>query len=257
MRIGFIGAGKCGMSLAYYFRSKGLNIIGFCSGRADTESDFDYFKCEELVQKSDIIFVTVTDTAIAEVWDGIKKFNLQNKIICHCSGSLSSEVFAGANEDMVCSVHPLLAFNSVKTSIDAVSKAYFTLEGGRKAVDTISQILSHCSNRFIIIQRENKIRYHAAACFASNFVAAVCAKAEELLLGCGFDQKEAQDAFAPLMRANMENIISCGAKNAVTGPAARGDRITIQKHLEVLDDDTKELYENLTRVITNIKMGEK
>ena len=38
--IGFIGAGKCGMSLAYYFRSKGVNVIGF-SSRSNNTEDFE------------------------------------------------------------------------------------------------------------------------------------------------------------------------------------------------------------------------
>lgn len=38
---GFIGAGKCGMSLAYYFRSKGIKISGF-SSRGNNTEDFEF-----------------------------------------------------------------------------------------------------------------------------------------------------------------------------------------------------------------------
>ena len=69
----------------------------------------------------------------------------------------------------VCSVHPMLAFNSKHTSLKQLSNAFFTVEGGGKAVDTVSEILSLCGNRFKIITPENKAKYHAAACFASKF----------------------------------------------------------------------------------------
>lgn len=58
--IGFIGAGKCGMSLAYYFRSKGVNVIGF-SSRSNNTEDFELYSREKLINNSDIIFITTND----------------------------------------------------------------------------------------------------------------------------------------------------------------------------------------------------
>jgi prephenate dehydrogenase len=157
------------MSLAYYFRSKGVNVIGF-SSRSNNTEDFELYSREKLINNSDIIFITTNDDNIQTVWNKIKDMNLKEKIICHCSGSVSSEIFKGADSENVCSVHPMLAFNSKHTSLNAISNAFFTVEGGGKAVDTVSEILSLCGNRFKIITPENKAKYHAAACFASNFV---------------------------------------------------------------------------------------
>ena len=65
--IGFIGAGKAGCSLAYYFRSKG---IGVWSSSRHAGRDFDFLdSAHGVILKSDIIFITVTDTAIEEVWN--------------------------------------------------------------------------------------------------------------------------------------------------------------------------------------------
>ena len=58
--IGFIGAGKCGMSLAYYFRSKGVNVIGF-SSRSNNTEDFELYSREKLINNSDIIFITTNE----------------------------------------------------------------------------------------------------------------------------------------------------------------------------------------------------
>ena len=52
----------------------------------------------------------------------------------------------------------MLAFNSKHTSLNAISNAFFTVEGGGKAVDTVSEILSLCGNRFKIITPENKAK---------------------------------------------------------------------------------------------------
>ena len=149
----------------------------------------------------------------------------------------------------------MLAFNSKHTSLNAISNAFFTVEGGGKAVDTVSEILSLCGNRFKIITPENKAKYHAAACFASNFVVSVCYKATELLWECGFSKSESESALSTLMKCNMDNILKVGCEKAITGPAARGDMATVEKHIEVLDERTRELYKELTNVIFDMKNG--
>lgn len=250
--IGFIGAGKCGMSLAYYLRSKGRSIVGFSSQRNNTE-EFDFLSCEELVKGSDVIFITVTDRAIPEVWNKIRHMDLENKIICHCSGSVSSEVFNGADKEFVASVHPMMAFNSRHTSFSAVSDAFFTVEGGKTAADRVSEIFSLSPDKFKVITSENKVKYHAAACFASNFVVSVCHEAFSLLGECGFSKEESKKALSALMKNNMQNIIDVGCENAVTGPAIRGDFATIEKHMDVLDERQKRLYKELTEVILRMK----
>ena len=108
---------------------------------------------------------------------------------------------------------------------------------------------------FQIITPENKAKYHAAACFASNFVVSVCYKATELLQECGFSKSESESALSTLMKCNMDNILKVGCEKAITGPAARGDMATVEKHIEVLDERTRELYKELTNVIFDMKNG--
>ena len=57
------------------------------------------------------------------------------------------------------------------------------------------------------------------------------------------------------MKCNMDNILGVGCEKAITGPAARGDMATVEKHIEVLDERTSELYKELTNVIFDMKNG--
>ena len=47
-----------------------------------------------LVEDSDVLFVAIPDSAIAPMWEQLKMLPIQNKIISHFSGSLSSAVFS-------------------------------------------------------------------------------------------------------------------------------------------------------------------
>ncbi len=251
MNIGFIGAGKCGMSLAKYFKSNGINVSGFYS-RHNTCGNFPFLDLSELVNGSEVIFITVTDAQIENVWNGISKLDLADRIVCHTSGLVTSDVFKGANADNVCSMHPMLAFNSPDVSVDIISKAFFALEGGKNAISKVSSILDICKNSYKIIDKRDKAKYHAAACFASNFVVSVCEVAFSLLEDCGFMGDEARETLSPIMEYNMSNIINDGTEKAITGPAVRGDFKTIEEHLAVLGEYT-DLYKRLTEVIFKMK----
>ena len=68
------------MSLAYYFRSKGVNVTGF-SSRSNNTEDFELYSREKLINNSDIIFITTNDDNIQTVWNKIKDMNLKEKML--------------------------------------------------------------------------------------------------------------------------------------------------------------------------------
>lgn len=250
--IGFIGAGKAGCSLARYFRKNGGEISGFYS-RSDIPEDFIRFDtAEQIVESSDMIFITVSDSAIGAVWRGIDSSAVRGKLIYHISGAESSAVFRGADPDMVCSAHPLLAFSSKETPAEQIKRAFFTLEGGDTAVRAVSALLDRCGNRYAVIKPEVKPLYHAAACFASNLVTAVCAEAEKMLCRCGFAEEDALSALAPLIEENVRNVCEKGIRPSLTGPVSRGDAETVEKHLAVLEGLSRDIYTQLSAVLAEI-----
>lgn len=243
--------------MAKYFKYRSIDISGFYIGSHsnNTKADFKIFgDLQNLINKSDIIFLTVTDRAISGVWSRLENMNIKNKTICHCSGSLSSEIFINADKynAYCCSLHPILPFETPDVSISEISKAYFTIEGNEKAVQNISKLLEICKNPYYIIESKDKAKYHCAACFASNFVVAVCEKAARIMSECGFEYDEALKAMTPLILSNVNNICNKGTLGALTGPVERNDTETVKKHLDVLSDKDKALYKDLTKILANI-----
>ncbi len=257
IKAGFIGAGKVGVSMAKYFKYMSIDISGFYIGSHsnNAKADFKIFNnLQNFIDNSDIIFLTVTDRAIADVWSRLEDYNINNKTICHCSGSLSSEIFINADKynAYCCSIHPILPFETYNVSISEISKAYFTIEGNEKAVENISSLLEICGNPYYIIESKNKAKYHCAACFASNFVVALCHKAAELMSECGFDNETALKALTPLILSNVQNICSKGTSAALTGPVERNDIQTIEKHIDILNNKDKLLYKELAAILADI-----
>ncbi|MGN0558192.1 MAG: Rossmann-like and DUF2520 domain-containing protein [Acutalibacteraceae bacterium] len=260
-KIGFIGAGKVGVTLAKYFSERNVCVSGLYDKNyrdAAWASRFILAECfssaQMTVQNSDIIFITVNDNAISGVWQEIKALPIENKIICHCSGALSSEVFDGieGKGGYGISLHPLFAVNSKENSYKELSKAMFTVEGSEKGIEKIKKLFENFDNHLQIISKEQKVLYHAAAVFASNLVTAAVHISSELLRACGFDKEQAKNGLMPLFLNNCENIASSGFENALTGPVERNDTETVKKHLDVLKGDEREIYRLLSLELSEI-----
>ncbi|MCR5416158.1 MAG: DUF2520 domain-containing protein [Pseudobutyrivibrio sp.] len=255
MKVGFVGAGKVGCSLAMHFVNSGVNVIGFYSRSTESAADAaaftksNYFSnLEELIKESDLIFITVPDDAIGDIWDRIRFMPIEGKYISHCSGSLSSKIFSGIEESGAFgfSVHPLLAVSDRHNSYKELPTAIFTIEGDDNHLGELKTFLSDCHLRVTAISKEAKVRYHGAAVMASNLVVALIDSAATELRKCGIDDDLINDALTPLVLNNVKNVLANGSIKALTGPIERGDINTVQKHLQVLDGLDKDIYSTLS-----------
>ena len=260
MHISFIGAGKVGTSLGKYFQTKGIPVVGYYSKTLKsaqeaaqfTNSNY-YSNLQQMISDSDVIFFTVPDDDIQTVWEENRKF-ISNKIIIHCSGLGSSKIFseAEAYNCMAYSVHPLCAVGSKEHSYKHLSETMFTIEGDEKYISNINSFFTGLGNPTKIISWKDKTKYHAAASLASNHMTAIFYVAKQMLTQCGFDEAEAEHELFKLAEGNLVNIGKMGAVNSLTGPIERGDVETVRKHLQVLKDDERSIYEDLAGKLIEI-----
>lgn len=261
MNIGIIGAGRVGCSIGKYLTLKNVPVTGYYSRdkeHAKWAADFtstDYFSnLEELVALSDTLFITTTDDSIKDVWDCIKEMSIENKVICHFSGSLSSVVFSDIEglHAYGASLHPMLAFNNKQSSYEQLNNAFLTAEGDLKAVKCLKTLFEGLGNRVKLIDKDSKVKYHAAASMLSNDVLGVLYAGYGLLTQCGFTENEALEATKTLVLGNVNHAISLGIVEALTGPIERNDINTVVKHLEILDDGYRDIYMSAGRQVLSV-----
>lgn len=256
MKIGFIGAGKVGFSLGRYFTEHGISLSGYSSrtpGAARQAAKFtnaDFFPSDnQLAEESDIIFITVPDDAIAEVWERLKGLRLAGKILCHCSGVLSSDIFRDRSETGIraYSVHPLLAVSDRLHSYQEFSNALFTIEGKEAGDSEPARILRGCGNQVVELAKEDKVRYHGAAVLGSNLMLGLMETAQEELQKCGFSREEARAAMVPFAQANLAHLTNRTIEESLTGPVERADTRTVEAHLDTFAGTDREIYRLLSR----------
>lgn len=234
-----------------------------------TESK-SYGSTKELVSECDMIFLTVPDGSIKSTWEEISGYDVEGKLICHCSGAISSEdAFLGIEKTGAFgySVHPLFAVSDKYKTYRELTDVFFTLEGCRTNpcrndegedynLCMIRDMLSAMGNPSRIIEPDSKTKYHCGAAAASNLVCGLADLSIELFCECGFSEDEAVKALAPILMGNMKHIAKEGPTASLTGPVERNDVGTVRKHLECFEDESgKNLYSLISKRL--VKMAQR
>lgn len=257
--IGFIGAGKVGFSLGKYLAQSGEHITGYFSKSltsAQLAADFTktrvYTSIHELVRDNDTLFLTVPDGAIGEIWDYMRNLSIENKNICHCSGSIASTAFFDAQNKgaFAYSVHPLYAINDKLASWQNLTHAYFAIEGSAGHLDQITAIFKRAGNTVITMDTNQKALYHASAVMASNLVTSLFDLSSQMLTKCGFTKENAVQALLPLLTGNVANIAKFGTKGALTGPIERNDVQTVQNHLLAFKQNDEFMAQEIYKLLS-------
>jgi len=185
---------------------------------------------EPIPASAEVVLLTVPDGRIAEAARTIP----EGPLLGHCSGATGLDVFAGRE---AFSLHPLMSVPA--GSVPAV------LRGAGAAVDGTSDralaIANALAERLGMIAThvaaEDRAAYHAAGAIASNFLVALEACAERLAATAGISRRQ----LAPLVLATAHQWAELGPEAALTGPIARGDEGTIERHRAVIAERTPEL----------------
>lgn len=261
MNIGFIGSGKVGFSLGKYFSINNLNVIGYYSktltsaleAASFTESKF-YISIETLISHCNIIFITTNDSSISTIVDEIINFDLRDKIICHCSGSYSSEILNHIKRfgAFPYSIHPIYAFSNKYESYKYLKSATFSIEGDDLYLDYLKNMLQSLGNEVIVLSNNQKTSYHLSCAIASNLVTSLLHISKDIFCNLGFNEEIWIKALMPLIENNIHNIKTFGIENSLTGAISRKDFSTVEKHLISIPSDYKQIYVELSNHLAKI-----
>lgn len=245
LKLGFIGAGKVGTTMGIYLKEKGFDIWGYYSrsyqsaqNAAALTNSIASAELEDLVINSEILFITTNDDQISNICNRLVDEDLidDEKIVIHMSGAASSRILEKlkSNNCYIYSLHPLQAFADVEKGVKDLEHTVFSLEGDEERVEAIENILKTTGNEYFKIEAEQKALYHATACVVSNYLVSLMDYGLSIFEAIGIDKDKGYRALSPLIQGSIENIHNLGTSRALTGPIARGDVNTIEKHIEAM-----------------------
>jgi predicted short-subunit dehydrogenase-like oxidoreductase (DUF2520 family) len=253
MKIGMIGAGRMARSLAQTLSLAGYDVTASSSRTysnaiylRDLIEGLTVYKDPQLVvDDSDVIFLTVSDSQIKTVCDNII-WN-ENKTVIHCSGGTSLDALDHAKEQKasVGIMHPCASFTDTPISIRSIS---FGIAGDEKSIKIIREFAEKLECKTISITDCGL--YHAGCCMVSNYTDALLNKVADLWTTMGIDKEETKEALLPMMQSVIDNLKVKKLSECLTGPISRNDTETINKHLvsiDKIDDDAGKIYRVLGR----------
>lgn len=220
-----IGSGRVSRHYQAYFAQLGLNFRVWNR----SQPRFDLIA---LTQQATHVLILISDPAI-ETFISENASLFKGKVVVHASGVVTTKLAHGA--------HPLMTFSSDRTYEREVYESIsFATEGDL----SFAELMPGLPNKSFVVEPELKTLYHTLCVLSGNFTTALWQKTFsdfESRLGVS------RDVLIPYMRQVLSNL-ETNPDSALTGPIARKDIATINKHIQQLDGDKfQDVYRSFAR----------
>lgn len=246
--IAIIGSGNVAWHLAPELENAGQRVVEIFSRNpknviklqkrlynADINLSLDFSE-----STAEIFIISIADDAIEEV---ARELTLpENAIVVHTSGSQSISKLSYTATENIGVLYPLQTFSKSKqVSFDEIpilieAENHYTT----KALKNLGKSIS---KNVIEVSSKDRMAIHVAAVFACNFTNHLFEISESILKQQGFKL----DLLRPLIAETINKTLDIGPVDSQTGPAARGDLETLDKHMAFLEGGE---YHEMYRLIS-------
>jgi len=204
--VAIVGAGRLGRALAETMRGAELWVVGPFGRGADGKD-------------ADIVLLCVPDAAIAAAARAVAP--RPGRLVGHCSGLSTLEPL---EPHEAFSMHPLMTVAG-GVSVSFAGAGCAVAGSTERALSVSFALAEQLRMKPFVVADADRPAYHAAASMASNYLVTLEGAAERLGTVAGVER----DLFVPLVRTAVENWARLGARQALTGPIARGDTATADR----------------------------
>lgn len=258
--LAFIGAGRVASALAIRLHELHYVVTGVFSLRRDSA-----FRLAGQVgaaatatyPQADIVFLAVPDDVIAEVVAQLALSDLQlTRAVIHLSGVHDLQVLSMLQTVEIGSFHPMFPFRE-GTRLTGAEGMLVGIEASQGWLrNTLVEMADALGGKPVVLHEGKKTLYHTAAVMASNYLVTLFDVSWRLMTETGVPPALAREALVTLMQGNLDNLREVSPEQALTGPIARGDTATVQKHLVALSGRLEEtLYRELGRGTVGLAPG--
>jgi predicted short-subunit dehydrogenase-like oxidoreductase (DUF2520 family) len=244
----FIGAGTVATGLARSLSLAGGEVLGMWGRRKDAlalaaaEAGVPGFSGRQPplaeVGQAKLVILAVRDAAISEVAAMLAAggFLDHAPVLLHCSGAVSAEAAMQPAAPMAGGygiLHPLRAM-APGVLVESFEGTTFGVQGDKAGRAAAASLCSALAGNLLPLEASQLPAYHAAAVTASNYVVALLHMAESLASAAGMDSEATRKGLMDLAEGAIAGVRREGTLAALTGPIRRGDRATVEGHLQAL-----------------------
>lgn len=189
----------------------------------------------EVVSGAHLLVLAVPDDALPELVAGLEKTGTftPGQLVMHTSGAHGISVFESAAESQIVplALHPAMTFTGTAVDLERLRDCCFgvtTTDLGRPLGEAL---VIEMGGEPVWVPEAMRATYHAALAHGANHLVTLVAQSMQLLGEAGVDEPDRM--LRPLLGAALSNTLQQGDA-ALTGPVARGDAGTVERHLTLL-----------------------
>lgn len=231
MNIIIIGKGNVATSLDYAFRKKGV-ACQMVSSREGLDQ----------LPEANVYIYAVKDEALASVVEQVK--GREKSLHLHTSGTMPITVF-GADKPHAGIFYPFQTFSKARVIEDFSTIPVFFEARGIDDISAVYSLALTITSHVYEATQHDRERLHVAGVYACNFTNLMYTMSAELLQNTHIPFS----ALLPLINETALKIHSLSPCDAQTGPARRGDENVMNHHLNLLNEEQKEVYRLLSEAI--------
>jgi predicted short-subunit dehydrogenase-like oxidoreductase (DUF2520 family) len=228
MNIIIIGQGNVATNLHHAFTKRGV-ACQMVSSRQGLDQ----------LPQANVYIYAVKDEALAAVVEQVK--GKEKAMHLHTSGSMPISIF-GADKPHAGIFYPFQTFSKARVIEDFSTVPVFFEARGIDDISAVYSLALTITSHVYETTQHDRERLHVAGVYACNFTNLMYTMASELLQNTHIPYS----ALLPLIDETAAKIHTLPPRDAQTGPARRGDENVMAHHLDLLDEEKRQLYSLLS-----------
>lgn len=200
------------------------------------------YNISDIKDDADCCILAITDHAIKEV---ASNFSFQHTTLIHTAGSVSRMVLEpyATHAGVIWPIYSI-----VKENLPLHRDIPMTIKGTSDHSERLlEELASSITDIYYTVSWEQRQWLHLCAVLCNNFTNHMMAVSEQV---CN-SQHIPFSLLYPIVSQTAERIRQASPKTLQTGPAKRGDNITIERHMELMHQhpEWQEMYKAITTSI--------
>ncbi|MEQ8323540.1 MAG: DUF2520 domain-containing protein [Vicingaceae bacterium] len=247
IKLGIIGSGNLGVHLCRAFSSSNdIDVTLFSRSGQNTGliNDLKNVVIEidqgPLTNEYDVLILAVNDSSIQDVAAQNKE---NGALVLHASGSTDISAIGAVREKDYGVIYPLQTFH-IENELTYADIPFLIEADSVRNLALITRLVELIGAKVHIMSSENRRIMHLSAVIVNNFSNHLYALSELFLTSKDLPF----DLLLPLINETANGIGQRRPSEIQTGPAKRGDKQTIERHLYMLKEnsDLKKIYHQMT-----------
>jgi predicted short-subunit dehydrogenase-like oxidoreductase (DUF2520 family) len=248
MEIVLIGSGKAGMAIGRACYRAGYKVLQVYSRNQknalnlSTELESEPIShWEQITPDADLYVLALPDTVLESL---TSSFLIKKGLVVHTAGAISMEIFKPTYPNYGV-LYPLQSLTTAMETHTVIPLLIDANTPENKAL--LYTIAKNLSPIVAMMGDEQRLKLHAAAVWANNFTNHMYSIAHKL---CNHFQIDFS-LLIPMIEHTAQRLSTGNPETFQTGPAMRGDKLTMEKHLSLMGDfpEYQDLYRQISKSI--------